>query len=160
LAHRFPPVALVKKDIRYVPSPLGVVKGILDLAGLAPQDYLIDLGSGDGRIPIQAGLRGTRARGIDIDPSLVRRSDYNAIEAGVQSLVDFQIGNFFEADISLATVVTLYLRGVVNRQLKPKLLSELKSGSRIVSHSFEMFDWEPDQEVEVETKNIYLWFVP
>lgn len=150
----------MRKDIRYVPTPLDVVEAMLDLASLTSADYLIDLGSGDGRIPIRAGLRGARARGIDIDPSLVRRSDYNAMDAGVKSLVDFQIGNFFDADLTGATVVTLYLRNTINRDLMPKLLSELQPGTRIVSHSFDMPKWAPEQEVEVSTKLLFLWIVP
>lgn len=150
----------MRKDIRYVPTPPKVVEAMLDLAQLTPEDYLIDLGSGDGRIPIQAGLRGARAQGIDIDPSLARRSDYNAMEAGVTSLVDFQVGNFFDADLRGATVVTLYLRHAINLALRPKFLEELEPGTRIVSHSFEMGDWEPENEIEVETKFLYLWIVP
>ncbi len=150
----------MKKDIRYVPTPKAVVEGMLDLCKLGPEDFLIDLGSGDGRIPIEAGVRGAQARGIDIDRSLLRRSEYNAREAGVSARVQFYWGNLFSADVSEATVVTLYLRHRINMDLRPKLLSELRPGTRIVSHSFEMGDWEPEREVEVETKLLYLWTVP
>ena len=150
----------MQKDVRYVPTPPAVVQAMLDLAQVTPADFVVDLGSGDGRIPIQAGLRGVRARGIDIDLSLVSRSDHNAIHAGVTHLVDFVVGDLFRVDISEATVVTVYLGGSINRRLKPRLLSHLKPGTRIVSHSFDMPDWEPDKFLEVETKFLFLWVVP
>lgn len=149
----------MKKDIRYVPTPMSVVHGMLDLGGLHQDDFLIDLGSGDGRIPIQAGLRGTRARGIDIDPDLVRRSFYAAQQEKVSSLVDFEVGDLFRANLTEATIVTLYLRHHVNALLQPKLQNELAKGSRVVSHSFCMVDWEPDFEIEIDTKLLFLWTV-
>lgn len=150
----------MKKDIRYVPTPLHIVNAMLDLGELRPDDFLIDLGSGDGRIPIQAALRGARARGVEIDGSLARRSQYNAMEAQVDHRVEFLVEDMFRADISEATLLTLYLRHEVNAALQPKLQNELKPGTRIVSHSFCMVDWEPDQEIEVDTKLLFLWTVP
>ena len=99
----------MKKDIRYVPTPLHIVNAMLDLGELRPDDFLIDLGSGDGRIPIQAALRGARARGVEIDGSLARRSQYNAMEAQVDHRVEFLVEDMFRADISEATLLTLYL---------------------------------------------------
>jgi ribosomal protein L11 methylase PrmA len=149
----------MRKDIRYVPTPLTVVNGMLDLGRLQENDFLIDLGSGDGRIPIQAGLRGARARGIDIDPSLVLRSSHAAQKENISSRVEFQVGDLFRADLSEATFITLYLRHTVNAMLQPKLENELRKGTRIVSHSFCMVDWEPDLEIEVEAKLLFLWTV-
>lgn len=150
----------MRKDIRFVPTPPAVVEAMLDLAELTPSDFLLDLGSGDGRIPIQAGIRGVRARGVDIDLSLVSRSDHNAIGAGVTHLVDFMVGDLFRVDLSMATVVTLYLGGSINKRLRPRLENELKPGTRIVSHSFDMPGWEPQRFVEVETKFLFMWTVP
>ncbi|HIB66009.1 MAG TPA: SAM-dependent methyltransferase [Phycisphaerales bacterium] len=150
----------MKKDIRYVPTPLHIVNAMLDLGELKPNDFLIDLGSGDGRIPIQAALRGARARGVEIDDSLARRSQYNAMEAQVDHRVEFLVEDMFRAEISEATFLTLYLRHTVNAALQPKLQNELKPGTRVVSHSFCMVDWEPDQEIEVDTKLLFLWTVP
>lgn len=150
----------MKKDIRYVPTPLHIINAMLDLGQLRPDDFLIDLGSGDGRIPIQAALRGARARGVEIDGSLARRSQYNAMEAQVDHRVEFLVEDMFRAEISEATLLTLYLRHEVNAALQPKLQNELKPGTRIVSHSFCMVDWEPDQEIEVDTKLLFLWTVP
>jgi len=149
----------LRKDIRYVPSPLTVVQGMLELGQLTSNDFLIDLGSGDGRIPIEAARLGARARGIEIDPSLVKRSRHHAEVAGVASQVEFRQQDMFAADLSEATIVTLYLRDKVNASLQPKLQNELRPGTRIVSHSFCMVDWEPDVEIEVDTKLVLLWTV-
>jgi 16S rRNA A1518/A1519 N6-dimethyltransferase RsmA/KsgA/DIM1 with predicted DNA glycosylase/AP lyase activity len=149
----------MRKDIRYVPTPHNIVEGMLDLGRLQDDDFLIDLGSGDGRIPIQAAVRGTRARGVEIDPDLVRRSLHSAHRENVSSQVEFLVGDFFRANLSEATIVTLYLRHSVNVSLQPKLQNELKKGSRVVSHSFCMVDWEPDREIEVDTKLLFVWTV-
>lgn len=147
----------MKKDIRYVPSPPAVVEGLLGLARVGPGDVLHDLGSGDGRLVIAAALRGARAIGTEIDPRLVERSRAHAAEAGVEA--EFRQGNFFDADLSGVTVVTLYLLTHLNMALSTKLRQELRPGSRIVSHSFAMGDWEPDEVIEVETKLLHLWVV-
>tara|TARA_Y100000815_G_C13101244_1_gene409523 strand:+ start:219 stop:671 length:453 start_codon:yes stop_codon:yes gene_type:complete len=149
----------LKKDIRYVPTPLNIVERMLDLARLKNDDFLIDLGSGDGRIPIQAARRGARARGIEIDPCLARRGEYQAIHEELSHLVDFYVQDLFEANLTEATVVTLYLRHWINASLQPKLQNELKEGTRVVSHSFCMVDWEPDVEIEFDTKLLFLWTV-
>lgn len=149
----------MRKDIRYVPTPYPIVDAMLELAGLTSSDFLIDLGCGDGRIPIRAALAGARSRGIDIDQSLVRRSVYNAMSAGVSEKAEFLVGDLFQADLREATVVSLYLRHKTNAELQPKLQNELKAGSRVVSHSFCMVDWEPEAEIEVETKLLFLWVV-
>ncbi len=149
-------------DVIYVPTPEPVVDAMLNLAGVKAGDVLYDLGSGDGRIPIAAAQRfGVRGVGIDINPVRVREANANAQTAGVTDLVTFKEADLFEEDISEASVVTLYLLQSLNVKLRPKLLAELKPGTRIVSHAFDMADqWEPEQTQEVDGTRIYLWTVP
>lgn len=149
-------------DVIYVPTPEAVVDAMLELAGVGPDDVLYDLGSGDGRIPIAAAKQhGIRAVGIDIDPVRVREANENAQAAGVTDLVTFHEQDLFQSDISEATVVSLYLLQSLNVKLRPKLLAELKPGTRIVSHAFDMADeWEPEQTRQVDSRMIYLWTVP
>ena len=149
-------------DVIYVPTPEPVVDAMLNLAGVKEGDVLYDLGSGDGRIPIAAAQRfGVRGVGIDINPVRVREANANAETAGVTELVTFKEADLFEEDISEATVVTLYLLQSLNVKLRPKLLAELKPGTRIVSHAFDMADqWAPEQTQEVDGSRIYMWTVP
>ena len=147
----------MKKDIRFVPTPSAVVEAMLALARVGAGDTVFDLGCGDGRLVIEAALLEARGVGIDIDPSLVERSRLRAAEAGVESTTEFRVGNFFDADLSGATVVVLYLLHAVNRTLLPKLRRDLCPGTRIVSHSFDMGDWPAQQMMCVENKFLYLW---
>ncbi|MGO1541215.1 MAG: SAM-dependent methyltransferase [Luteimonas sp.] len=149
-------------DVIYVPTPQPVVDAMLELAEVGPDDVLYDLGSGDGRIPVTAAKEfGIRAVGIDINPVRIREANANAEEAGVTDKVTFIEGDLFEANISDATVVSLYLLQSLNVKLRPKLLSELRPGTRIVSHAFDMAnEWEPEETREVEGSTIYLWTVP
>jgi len=149
-------------DVIYVPTPQPVVDAMLELANVGPDDVLYDLGSGDGRIPITAAKRfGIHAVGIDINPARIREANANAEKAGVTDKVTFIEGDMFDAWISDASVVTLYLLQSLNVKLRPKLLSELKHGTRIVSHSFDMAnEWEPEETREVDGSRIYLWTVP
>lgn len=149
-------------DVVYVPTPTAVVEAMLQLARVDGNDVLYDLGSGDGRIPIAAAKRfGTRGVGIDINPVRIREANANARAARVTDLVSFREEDLFEADFSQATVVTLYLLPALNLKLRPKLLAELRPGTRIVSHAFDMgTDWEPEQTVRVDSSTIYLWTVP
>ena len=149
-------------DVVYVPTPTAVVEAMLQLARVDGDDVLYDLGSGDGRIPIAAAKKfGTRGVGIDINPVRVREANANARAARVTDLVSFREEDLFEADFSEATVVTLYLLPALNIKLRPKLLAELRPGTRIVSHAFDMgTDWEPEQTVGVNSSVIYLWTVP
>lgn len=148
-------------DVIFVPTPNEVVDRMLELAAVTRNDVVYDLGSGDGRIPITAAQRyGARAVGIDIDPQRIRESRENAREAGVEDKVRFIEGDLFEADIREATVVTLYLLTQLNAKLRPKLLKELKPGTRIVSHAFDMGDWEPEQRVYVGATSVFLWRIP
>ena len=148
-------------DVIYVPTPQPVVDAMLELAEVKKGDVLYDLGSGDGRIPITAAKRfGVRATGIDINPVRIREANENARQAGVTNLVTFKEADLFQEDFSDASVVTLYLLDSLNEKLRPRLLAELKPGTRIVSHAFRMGDWEPEQTVEVGNSTIYRWTVP
>jgi hypothetical protein len=148
-------------DVVYVPTKQPTVDAMLKLAGVRPGDVLYDLGSGDGRIPITAAQKfGVRAVGIDIDPQRISEARAKAEAAGVSSLVTFRNEDLFKADFRDATVVTLYLLPTLNLKLKPRLLKELKPGTRIVSHDFDMGDWQPEQTVKVGFDTIYLWRVP
>jgi SAM-dependent methyltransferase len=153
-------------DVPFVPTPPEVVEGMLILAGLKTGDILYDLGCGDGRIVIAAAKKyGVRATGIDIDPVRIGESNKNAAEAGVAGQVRFIQQDLFQANFKDATVVTMYLLTSVNLRLRPKLLTDLKPGTRLVSHSFEMGDWTPDKTVVVTTsfgdeRDIHFWVVP
>lgn len=148
-------------DVVYVPTPPAVVNEMLRLADVKSTDLVYDLGSGDGRIPIAAARdRGARAIGIDIDPERIREANENAQKAGVSDRVTFRQQDLFETDFSNATVVALYLLPELNAKLRPRLLSELKPGTRIVSHEFDMGDWQPEQVVEVDGRTVYYWVVP
>lgn len=148
-------------DVVYVPTRQPVVDAMLKLANVDSSDIVYDLGCGDGRIVISAA-RDYRAegKGIDIDPQRIEEAKVNAAEANVQDKVEFEVGDLFEADVSEASVVTLYLLSSLNERLKPMLLEQLKPGTRIVSHSFSMGDWEPEKTETVNGATIYLWTVP
>jgi SAM-dependent methyltransferase len=148
-------------DVPYVPSPQEVVDKMLELAGVKSSDVLYDLGCGDGRIVITAAKKyGAHATGVDINPERIQEARANAEKAGVLKLVNFVEGDLFQADVSKASVVTLYLLPGVNLKLRPRLLTQLRQGSRIVSHSFDMGDWKPVKTAEVNGRTIYLWVVP
>lgn len=134
---------------------------MLELAEVTPRDVVYDLGCGDGRIVIAAAKEfGARGVGIDIDPARIAESEKNARKAGVAGRVRFRNEDLFEADIREATVVTLYLWPWVNLKLRPKLLRELKPGTRVVSHCHDMGDWIPERRIEVNGHRIYLWRIP
>lgn len=148
-------------DVPYVPTPQNVVEAMLKLANVSKNDTVYDLGCGDGRIVITAAKKhGARGVGIDISPERIAEANANAKEAKVTDKVKFIQGDLFKTDFSDATVVTLYLLNSVNMRLRPKLLSELKPGTRIVSHMFNMGDWKPEKTVEVGGNTIYFWTVP
>lgn len=154
-----------KPDVIYYPTPPETVAEMLRLANIQKGEVLYDLGSGDGRIPIAAARQfGVRAVGIEIDPRLVTEAEANALSAGVSELVRFRNEDMFRIDVSEASVVTLYLSEKLNVLLRPKLLRELRPGSRIVSHDFRMGDWKPEQTVRVPWgklyRTVYLWTVP
>lgn len=148
-------------DVPYVPTPQPVVEAMLKLGEVKQGDVLFDLGSGDGRIPITAAkMFGIRATGIDINPVRISEAEANAKKEGVADKVHFLNQDLFETDISSATVVTLYLLPSLNMKLRPRLWTDLKAGTRIVSHSFDMGEWEPEKRIEVEGRYLYLWRVP
>ena len=150
-----------ESDVPYVPTPKPVVDRMLELADVDETDVLYDLGSGDGRIVIRAArTHGARGVGIEIDPDLVKKARKNAKEAGVADLVEFRQGDLFEADISEATVVTLYLLPSVNQKLRPILFEQLSPGTPVVSHDFDMGRWAPDRTVDLEGDTVYRWTIP
>ncbi|HWR51232.1 MAG TPA: methyltransferase domain-containing protein [Bryobacteraceae bacterium] len=148
-------------DVRYEPSSPEIVSAMLKLADVKAGDLVYDLGCGDGRIVIAAARDfGARGVGIDIDPERIREARENARKAGVNGRVEFRNEDLFEADIRKATVVMLYLYPWVNLKLRPKLLRELKPGTRIVSHSHDMGDWKPEKEIEAGGSTLYFWTIP
>jgi len=156
---------LRKPDVIYYPTPTETVAEMLRMAKIKKGDVLYDLGSGDGRIPIAAATQyGIHAVGIEIDPKLVTEAEENARQANVSQLVRFRNEDMFRVNYSEATVVTLYLSEKLNVLLRPKLLAELRPGSRILSHDFRMGDWKPEQTVRVPWgklyRTVYLWTVP
>lgn len=156
------PIAQVDRepDVHFVPTPQAVVDEMLRVAKVGPRDKLYDLGSGDGRIVITAAKKfGTRGVGIEIDPELIQEAQSNARRAGVADRVEFRQQDLFLTDLRDATVISLYLLPSLNLRLRPKLLS-LKPGTRIVSHAFDMGDWQPDKVVQVGGNTIYFWTVP
>lgn len=157
--------AQVKKlrepDVEYEPSPQKVVERMLKLANVHKGDVVYDLGCGDGRIVITAVKQfGATGVGIDIDPIRIKESLQNARKAGVIDHVTFRLEDLFTADIQEATVVALFLSHSVNLKLRPKLLQELKPGTRVVSYYWDMDGWKPDKRIEVDGDPIYLWTIP
>lgn len=148
-------------DVPYVPTPQPVVDRMLDMAKVSRGDVLYDLGCGDGRIVITAAReRGASGTGIDIDPARIREAGQNARQAGVTDLVDFRVGDIFEADFSRATVVTLYLLPDINRRLRPQLWRQLAVGTRVVSHAFGMGDeWPPERTERVDYRTVHAWTI-
>ena len=149
----------------YVATPEAVGAEMLKLAGVRPEDVVYDLGSGDGRLVITAAREfGARGVGVELDARLVQDSRESALKAGVADRVQFLWQDIFQADIGPATVVALYLRDDVNLRLRPKLLRELRPGTRVVSHDFDMGDWRPDRTARVKgptrEHTLYLWIVP
>ncbi len=159
-----PEVGQQGKDVIWVPTPQELVDKMLEMAKLTPKDFLMDLGSGDGRTVITAAKRGAHALGIEYNPDMVALSQRNAQAAGVSAKAKFQKADLFETDLSKATVITMFLLPDINMKLRPKLL-DLKPGTRIVSNTFTLGDWQPDdrQTVEGQCKTwctALLWIVP
>lgn len=148
-------------DVPYVPTPQEVVDKMLDLARVGKNDTLFDLGCGDGRIVVTAAKeRGARGTGIDIDPTRIAEAKENAKKAGVTDRAQFRVGDLFKTDFSTATVVTLYLLPTINAKLRPQLWKQLKVGTRVVSHAFDMgSEWPAEKTVEVDGRTIYYWTI-
>ena len=148
-------------DVIFVPTPHEVVDDMLRLANVRKGDILYDLGSGDGRIAIAAAKKyGIKAVGIDIDPERIREATENARKAGVTDLVQFRQEDLFKADFREATVVTLYLLPDLNVKLRPRLWDELKPGTRVVSHQFDMGTWKPEKRLDSNGRSVYFWTIP
>jgi precorrin-6B methylase 2 len=161
-----PEVGQAGKDIGWIPTEQAVVDLMLDMANVTPQDYVIDLGSGDGRTVITAAKRGARALGVEYNPDMIALSKRNAAKEGVGDKTEFVHADLFDTDFSRATVVTLFLRTDINLKLRPRIL-DMKPGTRVVSNSFTMEEWTPDQTASVEEEKCanlcctaYFWIVP
>ncbi len=154
-----PEVGQAGKDVVWVPTPNELVERMLNMAKVTKDDYVIDLGSGDGRIAIAAGKRGATARGIEYNPDMVALSNANAKAAGVSDKVEFVKEDIFKYDFGKATVITMYLLPHLNLQLRPKIL-DMKPGTRVTSHAFTMDEWQPDERATIEFRDAYLWIVP
>ncbi len=146
-------------DVPYVPTPPEIVDRMLDMAAVKAGDYVIDLGCGDGRIAIAAAKRGARALGVDIDPARIQDANDNAKQAGMTGKVGFRQQNLFETEIEEASVITMYLLTSINLKLRPRLL-DLKPGTRVVSHAFDLGEWRPDETAQIGFRHAYLWIVP
>jgi trans-aconitate methyltransferase len=154
-----------KLDVPYVPTPQRVVDEMLKMAAVKEGDVVYDLGCGDGRIVVTAAQKfGATGMGVDIDPKRIQESNANAEKAGVTDKVKFERGDLFKMDLAPATVVTMYLLPNINLKLRPKLFSELKPGTRIVSHAFDMGEWKPEKTVKVRVDSsdytLYYWTIP
>ena len=159
-----PQVGQEGKDVIWVPTPQALIDKMLDAAKVTKDDYVIDLGSGDGRTVITAAKRGANALGIEYNPDMVELSKANADKEGVSARAQFAKADIFESDFSKATVITMYLLPQLNLKLRPKIL-DLKPGTRIVSHAFTMDDWRADETVSSQdnasySRTAYLWIVP
>jgi precorrin-6B methylase 2 len=148
-------------DVPFVPTPQEVVERMLRIARVGKDDVLFDLGCGDGRIVVTAAkVHGARGTGIDLDPERIGEARKNAEQAGVADRVNFKVANLFETDVSPASVVTLYLLPNVNIKLRPRLWKQLKVGSRVVSHAFDMGpEWPPEKTDSVQGRSIYYWTI-
>src|SRR6266576_2780522 len=158
-----PQVGQEGKDVIWMPTPQALVDKMLDMVKVTPKDYVIDLGSGDGRTVITAAKRGSKALGIEYNPDMVEVSKRNAAKEGVTDKATFMKADLFESDFSQATVITMFLLPSINIKLRPKIL-DLKPGMRIVANSFDMEDWKPDETAKVDGCSnwcmAYLWIVP
>ncbi len=151
---------LFERESPYVPSPQDVVDRMIDLADIKPGDYLIDLGSGDGRIVITAAKRGARGLGVDIDPRRIQESHANAAAAGMSHRVVFEQKDLFDTDIGKADVVTTYLLPLVNLDLRPRLLEQMRPGARLITHAFHMGEWLPDTTDIIRGRVLYAYVIP
>jgi hypothetical protein len=154
-----PHIGQAGKDVIWVPTPDEVVERMLTMAQVGPNDFHIDLGSGDGKIVIAAAKRGARSLGIEYNPDMVKLAIENAQKAGVAGRASFRRADIFQTDFSQATVITLYLLPSLNMKLRPQIL-QMRPGTRVVSHSFTMEDWEPDEVSSMDGRRAYFWVVP
>ena len=152
---------LFERETPYVPTPPDVVERMLDMAKLKPGEYLIDLGSGDGRIVVMAAQRGARAYGVDLNPKRVAEGIANAAKAKVSDRATFAVKDLFDTDISKADVVTTYLLPLVNLDLRPRLIEQMRPGARLITHAFHMGDdWWPDASDNLRGRVLFAWTIP
>jgi SAM-dependent methyltransferase len=152
---------LHERESPYVPSPQDVVERMLDFAGVRKDELVVDLGSGDGRIPIAAAKRGARGYGVDINPDLVKQATQNAVKAGVGDRAKFEVRDLFKTDIGKADVLTLYLLPLTNLDLRPHILAQMRPGARIVAHAYHLGeDWPPDATDHIRGRVLFYWVVP
>ena len=154
-----PQVGQAGKDVIWVPTPEEVVDRMLTMAQVGPSDFVVDLGSGDGRTVIAAAKRGAKALGIEYNPDMVKLSQDNAQKAGVTDKASFRRADIFQTDFSQATVLTMYLLPSLNMKLRPQIL-QMRPGTRVVSHSFTMEDWDADEISSIDGRRAYFWIVP
>ena len=155
-----PQVGQAGKDVIWVPTPPELVDRMLQMARITPNDFVIDLGSGDGRIAIAAAKKfGARSMGVEFNPDMVALSNREAQRQGVTARVKFLKADIFETDFSQATIITMYLLPDINLKLRPRILDQ-KPGTRVVSHQFNMGDWQPDETVDIDNRLAHLWIVP
>ena len=155
----FPPP--VKLDVPYVPTPQDVVDRMLELVKVKSDDFVMDMGCGDGRILVTAAAKyGARGYGVDINPVRIEEANANAKKAGIADKVQFEIKDLFKTPIEKASVIAMYLLPSVMLQLRPRILADMKPGSRLVSHDFHMDDWEPDYQESLTDHDIFYWVVP
>jgi SAM-dependent methyltransferase len=155
-----PVIGMPGKDVVWVPTPPQVVEFMLDLAMVTPQDFVIDLGSGDGRIVIAAGKRGARGFGVELNENLVQLSNEEAARQGVAERVQFHVRDMFQTDLSQASVLTTYLLPQLNVRVRPQLLKQMKPGSRVVAYAFHMGEWQPDQVAQINGLTVHHYIVP
>lgn len=152
---------LFERESPYVPSPQDVVERMLDFVGVRKDELVVDLGSGDGRIPIAAAKRGARGYGVDIKPELVQQARENAAKAGVADRASFEVRDLFKTDIRKADVLTLYLLPLTNLDLRPMILAQMRPGARIVAHAYHLgADWPPDATDHIRGRVLFSWVVP
>ena len=155
-----PVIGMPGKDVVWVPTPAQVVELMLDVAKVTPQDFVIDLGSGDGRIVIAAGKRGARGFGVELNENLVQLSSEEAARQGVADRVQFFVRDMFKTDLSPASVLTTYLLPHLNVRVRPQLLRQLRPGSRVVAYAFHMGEWQPDRVAQIDGLTVHHWIVP
>jgi SAM-dependent methyltransferase len=149
------------REVPFLPTPMPVVERMLEMANVRRGELLIDLGSGDGRIPVLAARKyGARGLGVDLNEKLVEEAAAKAKEEGVSDLVEFRVQDLFHTDLSRADVLTMYLLQSVNDKLRPRILKEMRPGARVVSHSFNMGPWKPDQKDTIDGRDVFMWIVP
>lgn len=155
-----PVIGMPGKDVVWVPTPPQVIDFMLDMAKATPKDFVVDLGSGDGRIVLGAAKRGIRARGVELNADLVQLSKEEAERLGVSQYAEFVVQDMFKADLTQTTVLMTYLLPHLNRRVRPIALAQMKPGSRVVTYAFHMGEWQPDQVARVSGLTVHLWIVP